>query len=190
MKVKKKFVFGFSCWYMIFVSFLECSIPIVEPEVHEETICVEPVRSIDIERDEEPIELNENMIDIEPLEKQEFSDNFENIVDDDDDDVFDNDNSSVFLDSNVLPNRTESNGLPQHISDVNPKQQQQIIDQYFDMNCELCETVFNSLEDAISHYAINHNNPRGYIRCCQLKFASKGLLNWHIVWHLNPEVFK
>lgn len=175
---------------MIVASFLECPIPIFEPEVHEEIICVEPVRQMDIERYEEPIELNENMIDIEPLEKQEFSDSFENNVDDDDDDVFDNDDSSVFLDANELQNKTESDGFPQHISDVSPEQQQQIIDQYFDMNCELCESIFNSLDDAITHYATNHNNPRGYVRCCQLKFASKGLLNWHIVWHLNPEVFK
>lgn len=168
--------------------FLECTISNVEPEVHEETICVEPVRPMDIEKDEEPIELYENTIDVEPFEKQEFSDSFEN--NDGDDDVFDNDDSSVFLDTNELQNKTKSNGLPQHISDVSPEQQQQVIDQYFDMNCELCDAVFNSLDDAISHYATNHNNPRGYVKCCLKRFASKGLLNWHIVWHLNPEVFK
>ncbi|XP_055314291.1 zinc finger protein 665-like [Sitodiplosis mosellana] len=165
----------------------ECASLNVEPEIHREIICVEPVQPTIVEREDEAIESAESIIHLEPLDKHEFSDNNEC----DDNDEFDYDDSSIFVDSNELPHGTDNNELPRHIDEVTPEQQQQVIDQYFDMKCIYCETILKSTDDATAHYAMNHiNQPRGYVRCCQSKFTSRSIFKWHIVWHLNPEVFK
>lgn len=34
----------------------------------------------------------------------------------------------------------------------------------FDMTCDACPKLFETLDEARSHYASDHNNPHGYIK--------------------------
>lgn len=62
----------------------------------------------------------------------------------------------------------------------------------FDLTCDesSCEVTFTSLKDAKSHYADVHNNPDGYIRCCNQRFKFHLNAREHIKWHLNPTIFQ
>lgn len=60
----------------------------------------------------------------------------------------------------------------------------------FDMNCEQCETVFVSFQDAKMHYLTEHNEPRGYLRCCGVKMKSLLIIAEHIDMHNNPDRMK
>lgn len=79
--------------------------------------------------------------------------------------------------------------LPQHIDDVRHEQRQQIIDQYCNMNCYLCDMKFEDFYDADKHYRTMHNKSKGYLRCFNNKAKHSHFLS-HIVWHLNPNIFK
>lgn len=59
-----------------------------------------------------------------------------------------------------------------------------------DLTCDLCETTFQSLMDAKSHYRKEHKNPHGYIKCCKKRLKTRGHLIEHIQWHMNPDIFK
>lgn len=173
----------------IFLNNSECAAINVEPEIHREIICVEPMQPMKVDKDDETIESVDGTIHVEPLDKHEYLDETEF---DDDNNVIDNDENSIFIDSNEsAPHETKSNRLPRHIDEVTPQQMQQVLDQYFDMKCIYCETILKSTDDASAHYAAIHSDqPRGHVRCCQSKFISRSLFNWHIVWHLNPNVFR
>ncbi|XP_055314296.1 transcription factor grauzone-like [Sitodiplosis mosellana] len=157
----------------------EYMIPNIEERIHREIVCVDPLRPIKVMMDEgdENMELEESKLHYGSGNEQGFSDVNE---------VYDE-----LIDRNGLLESGEGIRLPRHISEVSPEQQQQIIDQYFDMNCDFCDVTFGKFEEAIQHYKVKHNNrPKGYVKCCSLKWSQNSHLNAHIVWHLNPELFK
>lgn len=55
----------------------------------------------------------------------------------------------------------------------------------FDMLCDLCPKSFHSFDEAKTHYAIVHNNRRGYIKCCNLKFFYRCNILKHLYFHLE-----
>lgn len=61
---------------------------------------------------------------------------------------------------------------------------------YFDMKCDHCPKVFESFEEAKSHYASEHRNPQGYIRCCGLKIKFRYKVKEHLKRHLDPDSLK
>lgn len=61
----------------------------------------------------------------------------------------------------------------------------------FIMTCDECSTVFESLEEARTHYAKMHNNSKGYIKCCNAKFSYRCEVERHIHQrHMEPKRFK
>lgn len=149
---------------------------------------MESVKLIETEKEvderERTIETHENRLHSVPLAKHES-------LDFDKSDVSDYDDNSIIFEQNEQLENSDGIRLPRHITEVTHEQQQQIIEQYFDMNCDFCDTIFKSFDDAISHYGAHHKDKsKGYVRCCQLKFTVRSFYNWHIVWHLNPDLFK
>lgn len=69
-------------------------------------------------------------------------------------------------------------------------QSKEIFMQYFDTTCDLCSIELKSLRRAISHYRNEHRIDEGYIKCCGLKLKRDKLVDDHIRWHINPEIFK
>lgn len=61
----------------------------------------------------------------------------------------------------------------------------------FDMSCDCCSKLFESLDEARAHYLSEHDNPKGYIKSIS---GRKLLFRCNIVQHLerhsNPEKFK
>lgn len=62
----------------------------------------------------------------------------------------------------------------------------------FDMTCNVndCAAVFSSLTNARKHYNKVHNDPNGYVKCCDIKLRTQIDVNDHIAWHINPGCFK
>lgn len=60
------------------------------------------------------------------------------------------------------------------------------------MSCDWdgCNSIFETFEEAQTHYEYEHQDTNGYVKCCDLKLNEKRLVKDHIKWHLNPEVFK
>lgn len=62
---------------------------------------------------------------------------------------------------------------------------------HFDMTCDNCSCVFESFDEAQSHYANEHTNLSGYIKCCNTKFRLRNEVEDHIkLRHLEYEQFK
>lgn len=60
----------------------------------------------------------------------------------------------------------------------------------FDMTCDHCPIVFDSLDEARGHYANVHNNPLGYIKCCKSKLTYRSQIIYHLARHIDPTDFK
>lgn len=60
----------------------------------------------------------------------------------------------------------------------------------FDMSCDSCSQSFNSLDEIRNHYASEHNNNNGYIKCCNAKLKYRCQIQQHIANHLEPHKFK
>lgn len=70
------------------------------------------------------------------------------------------------------------------------QQEKDLLAKYFDLSCDKCEAVFDSLLEAITHYQNVHDDPNGYIKCCNIKFQDANLVKDHVQFHENPEIFK
>lgn len=168
--------------------------PHEESHIHTESICVASVAyNLADEFDDnkvtfESVELPNG----EPMSDASHDDDIDS---DADIDGFQSDDDSE-SDPNILhaqPTEIEINLLPRHISEVTPVQKQQIVSQYFDMNCNYCDEQFQEFEEVAVHYRVQHRDlPEGYLKCvkCELKYKVRKKFNDHIVWHLNPDVFK
>lgn len=66
----------------------------------------------------------------------------------------------------------------------------ELMSHFFDMTCDRCDNVFDSLEKALTHYIQEHNDQNGYIKCCDMQFSEMSLVKDHIKWHLDPNIFK
>lgn len=68
------------------------------------------------------------------------------------------------------------------------------IDDFFKMECDLCDFHVTSLEHAKLHYIEEHNISDGYLKCnCgDIKFKTNNSLYDHIEYHLgnNPDRYK
>lgn len=60
----------------------------------------------------------------------------------------------------------------------------------FDMKCDYCDNVFKSLQEAQYHYMHEHQIADGYIQCCGMKFKKTNNIEGHVLWHLQPQLFK
>lgn len=59
-----------------------------------------------------------------------------------------------------------------------------------DMSCECCPKVFDSLDEAQKHYADEHNNPRGFIKCCKHKLRTRYQVKEHLAFHRDRDRYK
>lgn len=64
-----------------------------------------------------------------------------------------------------------------------------LIPYFFDMVCELCKYEFKSLNDVFRHYRYQHDNAKVNVKCCPQPINSADLRE-HILYHLNPELYK
>ncbi|XP_055314042.1 zinc finger protein 62-like isoform X2 [Sitodiplosis mosellana] len=163
----------------------EYAVSNIEPEFHREMVCVDLLRPINMIMDEgdENMELEGSKLHYESGNEEGFSDGNE---DDDGSEAYDE-----LIDSNELRESGDCLRLPRHISEVSLEQQQQIIDQYCDMSCDYCDANFETFQEATHHYKVTHNNQsKGYVKCCTMKLLRSYDFHSHIVWHLNPELFK
>lgn len=60
----------------------------------------------------------------------------------------------------------------------------------FDLTCDSCPQLFDTLDDARRHYATNHNNAKGYIKCCSAKLTYRCEVVRHLYRHLEPNRYK
>lgn len=60
----------------------------------------------------------------------------------------------------------------------------------FDLKCDHCDTVLPAFHDARRHYKEFHGDPKGYLKCCNVKLREIWMIREHIQLHLNPESFK
>ncbi|XP_055314289.1 transcription factor grauzone-like isoform X2 [Sitodiplosis mosellana] len=162
----------------------EYAVSNIEP-VHQEMVCVDPLRPVNMIMDEgvENMALKESKLHYGSGIEQGFS------VGDEDDGS--SETYDELIDRSELPESGKGIRRPRNISEVSPEQQQQTYDQYCDMSCDYCDTTFGTFEGAIQHYKVKHNNqPKGYVKCCSMKWLRRYHFHSHIVWHLNPELFK
>lgn len=64
-----------------------------------------------------------------------------------------------------------------------------LIPEYFDMICEICKHKFKTLNQAYTHTRFKHDNVKIKVNCCPQRIPSADLRD-HILYHLNPDVFK
>lgn len=57
----------------------------------------------------------------------------------------------------------------------------------FDMGCDHCEVIFESLNDAKKHYILAHNAPSGYVKCCGVRLKTLRMIADHIDMHVDPD---
>lgn len=61
----------------------------------------------------------------------------------------------------------------------------------FDMSCDCCPTVFESLDEARAHYLSEHNIAKGYIKSTSgIKMVLRCNIIRYIDRYLNPDKFK
>lgn len=59
----------------------------------------------------------------------------------------------------------------------------------FNLKCDECPTEFQALNEAQVHYLNEHNNSRGYIKCCDMKLREEHMIKEHIAYHKNPDIY-
>lgn len=64
------------------------------------------------------------------------------------------------------------------------------MNEFFDMECDLCAFKFTSLQHAKLHYFDEHQIIDGYLKCCRKKFKNLRQINDHLQFHQNPEEYK
>lgn len=99
----------------------------------------------------------------------------------------DNDEESVEEDKRKPPKRKQWQTKKKN------KEYQKIFSEnrhLFDMSCDCCKKIFESLDEARKHYSTKHNNPRGYIKCCGRRMFYRCQVVQHITRHLDPDKFK
>ena len=94
-------------------------------------------------------------------------------IDTDNDEIFDNENSSHGDNKN----------------DIKTLKQDEFISEHHQITCNLCQTPLETFTLMIKHFKEEHNQ-RGYVICCKRKFSYRTELVDHIQVHLNPEYFK
>lgn len=65
-----------------------------------------------------------------------------------------------------------------------------MIEKHFDHSCDYCTMEIKTLKQAVEHYNNDHNIADGYLKCCDMKFKFKSQVEYHIQWHLDPDIFK
>lgn len=65
-----------------------------------------------------------------------------------------------------------------------------LLSKYFNMNCDLCDTLLLSFRDTNKHYKQAHDLDKGYLVCCNKKFYRLQHMLQHCEWHINPNSFK
>lgn len=65
-----------------------------------------------------------------------------------------------------------------------------LLSKYFNMSCDLCDTLLSSYRDTNKHYKDVHDLDKGYLVCCSKKFYRLQHMLQHCEWHINPESFK
>lgn len=65
-----------------------------------------------------------------------------------------------------------------------------VIATHFDFNCDHCELVFKSIQEAQYHYMHEHQIADGYIKCCRSKFKKICDIEGHVLWHLKPDLYR
>lgn len=65
-----------------------------------------------------------------------------------------------------------------------------IMDRNFNMNCDFCTRVFDSVKEARAHYLSEHDMQYGYVKCCNIKLRHNSIILDHIQWHIKPDTFK
>lgn len=91
-----------------------------------------------------------------------------------------------------FPDSNSDSNTPKSVDKliIDPIQSKQVFAQHFDTTCDICSVELKTLKRAISHYKHQHKNDEGYVKCCGLKLKRDKLVDDHIQWHLNPEIFK
>lgn len=77
---------------------------------------------------------------------------------------------------------------------VNPKKLKTLenikkIEEFFKMDCNMCDQSYTTLGDLRSHYRIFHKRT-GYVVCCNVKLKSQSRILQHLEFHMNPDAFK
>lgn len=71
------------------------------------------------------------------------------------------------------------------LSDVSAEERESIW-MKFDRSCDNCSVQFETLQEAQVHYLNEHNNSRGYLKCCDMKLREDVIIKEHIAYHKNP----
>lgn len=69
------------------------------------------------------------------------------------------------------------------------KELMKLMPEYFNLNCEICKYKCISLTEMSKHYREKHNQSKATVKCCRRKL-NFNLIRDHILFHLNPDVFK
>lgn len=113
-------------------------------------------------------------------------------------DVNRNDSNVESVDENYTQNGPESKKKAsirkRWQSKKNDREYQRLFNEnkhLFDMSCDCCSKIFESLDEGRAHYLTEHNNPKGYIKSISWK---KRLFRCYVVEHLkrlsNPQKSK
>lgn len=74
-------------------------------------------------------------------------------------------------------------------TDIKLKEEDNLIREYFKMECQLCPTKFDKFRSVKQHYRTAHKM-NGYLFCCRKKFFKRIRVLDHIERHSNPDAFK
>ncbi|XP_055687100.1 transcription factor grauzone-like [Lutzomyia longipalpis] len=70
-----------------------------------------------------------------------------------------------------------------------PEEKLKKIEEFFKMDCDLCQQSYTKLRDLQAHYREVHKR-KGYVKCCNIKFNRPFKVLEHLEHHLNPDAFK
>lgn len=74
--------------------------------------------------------------------------------------------------------------------DLNDERMKAAMKTFVDQTCDICHVNLDTLEEAKGHYLNEHNQSKGYFKCCKSKLAYETNLIDHLNWHVNSKIFR
>lgn len=65
-----------------------------------------------------------------------------------------------------------------------------IVNQFFDLSCDLCNNgcESTSLQQTQYHYMHEHRMTDGYIKCCNMQFKDQHVILEHVPYHVDEAI--
>lgn len=96
-----------------------------------------------------------------------------------------------YLKAEKTPKRNKRGRPRKNVTEeLSPRQQDDVlIQETVSLDCENCFQPCCTFEELLAHYRTAHDNPNGYVKCCQKTFKRRYVLVEHVRLHKNPDQY-